>query len=824
MTLYLLQYNNYYNRIYKRETSVLDYIPYMIDNTPANNPMTYVNLIPGDGLLTEQDIDITTEFPDYVIYVDDDNQIVSRWFVIETRRNSAGQYKAALRRDLIADYWENIASAPMFIEKGYCSVEDNFIFNDEQVAVNQIKNREELLKDKTDCAWIVGYCAPTDSEVQTDIDVVYGVNTGYDFYAPTLEDWDFYSYLNKSYSFLEDYNFGFAVRLNSELPVEDSPVFLYNFTKSGLVSMEKFDYTGKTIDMMGTVQIRPDQVEGFSRQIAEAINSNTVPASMYSTMLTNYGISANEDLRLTLENLEGKVVKIGEKRYGISLNTDPNRAGMVITEHDSELITAFNSAYAQTWYTFLSNISPLVTTPTNNLISLNNWTLRKESYRTTYTTATATLTLTEIDAVSGLSFKFPKDRKPLSDSPYCMFCMPYVDDMIIGWTDGGNKFIETSAENAMSVAAGLATSLGANLYDIQLLPYCPIGAIRENVINKTLDLRVEPFVNWQKNFDFIPVEGADTMIFFATTSKDSFNIKVGNYYVYNDALTFKTNMLTQTVRLCSPNYNGLFEFSPYKNRGFSNVKVDYHYKPFQPYIHVSPNFGGLYGADYGDARGLICGGDFSLPITSDAWINYQIQNKNFQDQFNREIESMELKQKYGREQELWSIVSGTISGTVSGAATGMMATGNPYAAAAGAVVGGVASLAGGIRDLQINDALRNEALDYTKDMFGMRIDNIKALPNSLTRVSSINNNNKIFPFIELYTCSDEEYRAVSRKLVYNGFTIGRIDTLENNINNKPLYLGEPGYFKGQLIRLQDFNEDSHLANAIAGELYKGVYI
>lgn len=795
------------------------------------NPMTDVNFIPGDGVITTPDaFNWDGDNPDYILVVDENGEIDSRWFVVESVRLRNGQYKMSLCRDLLADYWENIASAPIYLEKGFCGVNDNFIFNDEQITINQIKNREELLKDKTQSAWIVGYCAPTNKDengdpTAEDIDVVYGVNNGYDFYAPTLQDWDFYKYKDKPIKFLNDYSFNFALRFNSKLPVEDSPKFLYNFNQSGLLSMESLKYDGKNMDMMGTITIGPDEVDGYARQLAEAINKKNIPSNMYANMIANYGITDDADLRLALENLEGKVIKIGNDRYGISLNTDPNKAGMVITEHNQELLTSFSSAYALNWNSFVFNIAPSVSSKYNNtILALTDWTLRKESYRTTYTTATATLTLTKIDAVSGLSFKFPKTRKPLTDAPYCMFCMPYVDDMLVAWEEGGSfKSLDTSAENAMSVAAGLATSLGANLYDIQLLPYCPIGAIRENIVNKTLNLRVEPFSGWQKKYDFVPVEGADTIIFFADTSKDSFNIKVGGYYSYTDAIDFKTNMLSQMVRICSPNYNGVFEFNAYKNRGFSNIKVDYHYKPFQPYIHISPNFGGLYGQDFNDARGLICGGDFSLPITSSEWINYQIQNKTYQEQFNRQIENMEVQHKYGRLQDIYHAVSGTFQGGVSGAAAGMY-MGGGAGAALGAIVGTGASLAGGLKDIEINQALRDEAKDYTKDMFGLQLDNIKALPNSLTRVSSLNNNNKIFPFIELYTCSDEESRAIGNKLKYNGFTIGRIDTLQNSIASKPLYMGAPGYFKGQLIRLEDIGDDSHVINAIAAELYKGVYI
>lgn len=815
MTLYLLQYNNYYNRIFKKEDSIIDYLPYMVNNAPANNPMTYVNLIPGDGLQTEQDIDITTEFPDYVVYVDDANKIISRWFVVETTRNSAGQYRASLRRDILADYWDNIASAPMFVEKGYCSIEDNFIFNDEQVSVNQIKQSEELLKDNTKCAWVVGYCAPTTEDAPDEgIDVVYGVDEGYDFYSPTIEDWEFYTYKDRPVKFLKDNSYTFALVENKNAITYTTRFWTFNET--GFIGV-------RTEDVRGTgfvyTKQRTGEALGEMREKIPSSLTPSIPSDMKSKLISNYGLSSDTDLKIKLSNLDGKIIKIGENRYGISLNTDPSVSGMSIETHTEEIISSATSAYGQSWQTFCSNLN-------DNLDNiLENSFAKKDSFRTSYTAEVATLTLTPITSVSGVIFKFPKTRKPLTDAPYCMFCLPYSDNIDIIYTQEGSlKNISTSAANALSVAAGIATSLGSVLYDIQLLPYCPIGRIRETMISGLLDLRKEPFTSWTANYDYLPVEGGDTIIFFADTSTGSFDIPVQSYYTYYNALDFKTNMLTTTLRLCSPNYNGVFEFNPYKNRGFQFVNIDYSYKPFQPYIHVNPNFNGLYGKDYNDARGLICGGDFSLPITSNSWTNYQIQNKNFQEQFNRQIENMEVQHKYQREQEVWNIISGTVTGGVSGAATGLMASGNAYGAIIGGTAGTGVSLLAGLRDREIQDALRDEAKDYTKDLFGLQLDNIRALPNSLTKISAFNANNKLFPFIEFYSCTEEEKTAVSRKLVYNGFTIGRVDTLENNIMNKPLYMSQPGYFKGQLIRLQDFNEDSHLANAIAGELYKGVYI
>ena len=56
-------------------------------------------------------------------------------------------------------------------------------------------------------------------------------------------------------------------------------------------------------------------------------------------------------------------------------------------------------------------------------------------------------------------------------------------------------------------------------------------------------------------------------------------------------------------------------------------------------------------------------------------------------------------------------------------------------------------------------------------------------------------------------------------------TIMRIGTLKEFIPYIPDNPGwDYGYFKGQLIRLEGIDDDSHIVNAIASELNKGVYI
>ena len=781
--------------------------------------MSGINFIPNDGVVAEQIVNWDGDNPDYLLAVDENGNINSRWFVIESVRTRSGQYQLSLYRDLIADYWDNITSAPMFVEKGYCSITDNFIFNDEKITTNQIKEKEVLLKDKTGMAWIVGYCAVKDDQETEPTQIEYGLSTDtYDYYTPTLADWDFWPYVSNqqkaTVKFPKNINYEFVC-------VSDAaqvPKYTSKFNKNGRISYDKTNIGSNSPGYMKRTGRDPEL-------IYQTID-NTTQENLYAATLSYYGITDSPDLYRTLQQFavksnKAKRLKVGDgenaKYYTINLVANP--------QSQTNKTPTTNDAMYLAWVAWCQSINAKYGKTNPPLISD---TYATASFITNLLTENFYIELIPSTPYSSLDFYFPWGRKTLTDAPYCMFAIPY-GNLDVYYNDNGIKQFTTNKENALSVASGIATSLGSKLYDIQLLPFCPVPLIRNSEYPTEVDFTRVPFDTWTINEHYVLIESARQVMFFCEQSSDSFNIPVNNFGLmkpdaYFTPMFYKKYMLTENLRLCSPNYNGVFEFNAYKNRGLDYINVDYTYKPFQPYIHLNPNFGGLYNKDFDDARGLICGGDFSLPITQDAWKEYQIQNKTYQEQFNRQIENMEVQHKMGRLQDAVSAFTGTIQGGVSGGAMGMYMN-NPILAGIGGAAGLVSSGVAGAADLYINQQLRNEAMDYTKDMFGLQMENIKALPNSLTRVSAFNANNKIFPFIELYICSDEELAAVEYKLTYNGFTLGRIDTLQNTINNKPLYMtNEYGYFKGQIIRLENIGDDSHIANAIAAELYKGVYI
>lgn len=194
-----------------------------------------------------------------------------------------------------------------------------------------------------------------------------------------------------------------------------------------------------------------------------------------------------------------------------------------------------------------------------------------------------------------------------------------------------------------------------------------------------------------------------------------------------------------------------------------------------------------------------------------------MNNKNYENIFDRTIQNMEVNNNIQREQQAWSIAAGTVGAIAGGAGSGAM-IGGPVGAVVGGLAGGAASLAGGIRDYQLAEQGRKEALNYYTDMYKYNLGNIQALPTSLAKTSALTYNNKIFPILEYYTCTDEEKQALRDKMKYNGMTVMRIGTIQEFMRE------EPSYIKGKLIRLENIEEDFHILNAIADEMNKGVFI
>ena len=177
----LYNYNKYYNRIIKKKSSFQEYLNLI---TPqGDNPAEYrgfirenMNFDYQDGVYAQHVINIAKsdaqfmkiEHPDYCVLEETftegtgDEAItttkVSRYFILDCSKIRGNQWQLSLRRDLLADYYNEVLNAPVFIEKGMIENNENpLLYNSENNTFNQIKQSEKLLKDETNVPWIVGY-------------------------------------------------------------------------------------------------------------------------------------------------------------------------------------------------------------------------------------------------------------------------------------------------------------------------------------------------------------------------------------------------------------------------------------------------------------------------------------------------------------------------------------------------------------------------------------------------------------------------------------------------------------------------------------------
>lgn len=825
-TLYFFKFNNYYNRILKKYDTIEEYIA----NATLIHSQTETAFNPNDGILTTQVVNSNDGF-DYLVITEgsSNEEIISRWFVIEANRNLAGQYTVHLKRDVLADTYEPIINSPCYIEKATLSNFDPFIYNSEGVNVNQIKKNEKKIQDQTKIPWIVGYVAKDDGNGQkpsfNKTMVVNNVS-----YAGSLENfvslWN--SHLSTLYGssqyIVADHNTNSnslwtAINFETSKYLYDSDTnpginfcYIYHLESNINSSTSSPAPGGSTNPNLSTKG-------GNATEVLSYFKNNY--SSLQSSIKTYFNFSSQSVIDSILF-YNGKIFKDNNNNYyrvsivessisDSSFEISGSNGGIVFQQFNNLVSTCISNGYMKTFadpysldgYKFYVNL--------------------KNQPRYTYTLEPVGIgsnSSISINVNTGTSYR------SLNNEPYSMFAIPYgackvrISNIEYNFSENDTKAI------THEIASNLIETWGGNspiLYDIQILPYCPLA----NAISNTGEIILTDSTSYTSvTNSFSETVG---VILWADNSQFELTIPFNEFSYDNIKISNECDML----RLCSPNWNGQFEFNPAKNGGVQSFNIDCQYKPFVPYIHVNPNFKELYGADFNDARGLICGGDFSLTQISDSWATYERENKNYQNIFDRQIQNMETINNINNEQ---TRISGAISAVSNAIGTGVgLGVVNPIAGAVGGLISGAASYMGTELDISYTNKRLSENISSQRDIFNYQLDNIRALPNSLTKVSALNNNNKIFPLLEIYSCTDEEKKAIANLIAYNGMTVNRIGTINEFLNNSWSYsytennetktISDKGFIKCQLIKLEnsDFADDYSFVNEISKELKMGVY-
>ena len=809
MQLYFLtKFNNYANRRLIKFDDIANY------NDELYSPQVISNVAfnPSDGVDTTQIVNWSgLDSPDYCVVVNDLGNIVSRWFVVEFTRLRTGQYRANMHRDLKVDYYDQLMDADCIITKGYVDDNNPLVFNDEGQAYNQIKTSETLLFDKSRCAWIVGYI-PRDAFSESTT-VTASFQEGIDISVAGIENWEYYANSNVGNHNATRVLYPFEEITYSIKGNPGQKQYLLNlvygnkkYYKPSYPDFATYNvYNGYATLTQFILHAATKLLNKPSEELARIANNVTLDFDALNAQ-TNTQLGTSSTNFNNIVALNNKVIKdtTTNKIYRITLNMydlkeETQASGGLLTMLLSTFPEGLMSTAPQVnniWVGYKGNAVEI------NLDIINNG---QETISTVMNTSST--------------------RTHLIDSPYDMFCIPYSDDLTI--KSSVKPDLITSKDIAMNIANAITVSTGAgNIYDLQILPYCPIM----NYLTAEKELTITTMTQSQLQAIY---SGEDTnhvgYIFWCNRSSfeiilddEEYKFKVENAKMQNE---------TDIWRICSPNYNGIFEFNVVKNGGIDYWKISCQYKPYQPFILVSPNFKNLYGTDFKDARGLELGGDFSMPIVTSAFADYQLQNKNYQQIFDRRITTLERKRAMGYLQsqanQLFSISGAAIDGAAEGASNGGGVMGAIMGAGTSTVNAGFKAAQAQTNEL-FSQYYQMENINAQKAIFNYKLQNIQAIPQSLAKTTAFTPVNKYVPFVEYYTCTELEKQQLKEKLKWNGYTImvpGRIrDYIKFDSSGKYIdYSAPTNYIEGVLLRITGLPAESHEVQALSLEIQKGFY-
>lgn len=550
-----------------------------------------------------------------------------------------------------------------------------------------------------------------------------------------------------------------------------------------------------TTEKNGTLPTMDNSVQVWQNAVNELNKYNTIEATTLLPINSYSNIGTPEGF-YTLQQESGKIIKVGTgssaKYYKVVVY-----AGEAEYEfnHTATINRDNSGAYGQwCWNNVMLKLNNLVF-PSDMIASI--------SLAWPFTNPTVYLSLQEISDATTLTYSVTYDHIVTKNTPYEILAAPYYNVSL----KHNTSLLQHQGTVALNWFMDMAKD--GTVYDLQLVPFVGIDS------------------NDLTGYEIAECKytGGLTQAWGVKLKESSFS----KYYPISIPVESDRKIANECdmYRLTSPNGVGNFDFNPAKTGGLTSYEIDCTLIPFNPYIKINPKFAiysenaqtNLYGGDFNDYRGLICGGDFSLPVVTSQWETYQINNKYYQQIFDRQTSSLEFANNWQLAENITGAVAGTAGGAAGGAAVGTMIMPG-VGTAVGAAVGAVASGIGGIVDVISQQSQFNEQMAARKDQFAYNLGTIRAKPDTLTRTTAYNINNKYFPYIEYYTCTKVEKEAFKKKLEYDGMTVMVIGTLREYLNPN----ADLSYVKGTLIRLEGLRDDYHLTQVIVGEVAKGVYI
>lgn len=451
---------------------------------------------------------------------------------MSSTRLRTGQVKYKLRRDLIRDNWESIKESTLFINKGYVPYGNSLFFNPENISVNQILSKVTYLKDTSNCAWLVAYIAKG-VESKT---ISFG-NSGSIKADLTLTQEQFKAAYHDSESYLYGGNVNIAI--DGSVYKFDIETGEYAWQKFAPSSIKSYITSGGTFD---------------AKAVVAAIRDYT------ADIIKNLSFTKQSTLDTAYENTNGLVIKSNSNYYTVSPYYLDGSSAITYTDSTHTVGTNLN-VQVGTALSATDNVS------TGDIEFLN---VKYKKLQYTFadkTTATDSITYANVGHTVGAT--------------YDVVCCPYMavstqgQQFTVKIKNSNGTFTLNSdlcKDLFSQLSVGLASS---NVYDAQILPYCPLGNIKVSASDA--------------NSITLNMSGYESVTTFSKTTNACL-IYSGNYQrsftISNSSAAswhqYKKDYITHSYKMVAPNFSSELDIDPNKNNNINQYHVQMTCLPYSP--------------------------------------------------------------------------------------------------------------------------------------------------------------------------------------------------------------------------------------------------
>lgn len=673
-----------------------------------------------------------------------------RWFVSGISQRRTGKYQMSLLRDIISESPDTWKQEQAYITAGTATNYNKYkLWN---LPYTNTKIKEERLNFAGESSFFVFYVneQKINSNVisEQDLEMQYasvpGI-TNFDYTVNDLTEIPQYQYMNAGQVHQWIYKAGTvkSIMLSKPSQLVPSMEYLYDWSYDQQYAFNKGPGSGEVYPTYNNVL----QTNLYFADIDNNLNNSKTD---FETAVSNYITSYQTSIGTAISDSAVNDLSAYVDKYILDSSTNK----VYVLRDATSTVTYGEELAPATLLSALRNINWGRTNPT--FTAYGNWFVFES------TEMTHNYTLVEVGTATTFNFNFIANCRKLPKS--AVRCVNIVAD-----SSHSNEEIAQClmlAQTNGNVGIGDSSSLTTGrILDIQFLPFSIATTTDSNLKINNTNLKAQ-FLDFD---DY-------------------------NYFVNLTDLS-DINKETDSIKIVSPSRANQFLFRPYNNDGNMEFTVKVTLKPYTSTIYVRPSTQGLLINDWDDKDCLIIQEDFSLTNVTSEWTQYVYNNRNYLNAFERQIQGREYERSWERQVEQAQAKSDDWNARLISAQKAQTYTGNipiisGIAGAIGTAFQDQNYMEAARIDREYNEALYQEGMSLSRDLFEYQLDNIKSQPAIPSKVTTIDCKFLDGVYLEYYSTNTTELNAIQNFYKYNGNRIDDYGTFND-------YWG--GFVRGKII-------------------------